>query len=199
MNDTKNIAYRDRLQSKETWWKQLLDVQRPYRANLRRLDMGFVLEVGCGIGRNLLSLRKIGIEAIGVDHNAHSVEEAVRRGFNALTVETFNSMYSEKKRQFDTLLVSHVLEHMTKLEAANLISFYLPYLKQQGRIIVITPQEKGFSSDSTHVEFMNFDIVSEVLEQSDLTIVEKYSFPLPRFFGKLYTHNEFVIVATRLP
>mgnify|MGYP001981888391 CR=1 FL=1 len=74
MNDTKNIAYRDRLQSKETWWKQLLDVQRPYRANLRRLDMGFVLEVGCGIGRNLLSLRKIGIEAIGVDHNAHSVD-----------------------------------------------------------------------------------------------------------------------------
>ena len=161
--------------------------------------MGFVLEVGCGIGRNLLSLRKIGIEAIGVDHNAHSVEEAVRRGFNALTVETFNSMYSDKKRQFDTLLVSHVLEHMTKLEAANLISFYLPYLKQQGRIIVITPQEKGFSSDSTHIEFMNFDIVSEVLEQSDLTIVEKYSFPLPRFFGKLFTHNEFVIVATRLP
>ena len=108
-------------------------------------------------------------------------------------------MYSEKKRQFDTLLVSHVLEHMTKPEAANLISFYLPYLKQQGRIIVITPQEKGFSSDPTHVEFMNFDILSEVLEQSDLTIVEKYSFPLPRFFGKLFTHNEFVVVATRLP
>ena len=127
------------------------------------------------------------------------MEEAVRRGFNALTVETFNSMYSDKKRQFDTLLVSHVLEHMTKLEAANLISFYLPYLKQQGRIIVITPQEKGFSSDPTHVEFMNFDIVSEVLEQSDRAIVEKYSFPLPRFFGKLFTHNEFVIVATRLP
>ena len=59
--------------------------------------MGFVLEVGCGIGRNLLSLRKIGIEAIGVDHNAHSVEEAVRRGFNALTVENIQLDVLRKK------------------------------------------------------------------------------------------------------
>jgi DNA primase len=30
------------------WWKQLLDVQRPYRWHIRRLELGFVLDVGCG-------------------------------------------------------------------------------------------------------------------------------------------------------
>ena len=42
-----------------------------YRWNLRRLDLGFTLEIGCGIGRNLEHLDGNGI---GIDHN----EEAVR-------------------------------------------------------------------------------------------------------------------------
>jgi len=45
-------------------------VQAPYRRNLRRLvgDRA-VLDVGCGIGRNLANL---GPGSVGVDHNAHS-------------------------------------------------------------------------------------------------------------------------------
>jgi 2-polyprenyl-3-methyl-5-hydroxy-6-metoxy-1,4-benzoquinol methylase len=197
VQDTKDIAYRDRLKSTETWWKRLLDVQRPYRANLKRLNLGHVLEVGCGIGRNLKSLKTIGVDAVGVDHNRHSVKEATLRGFNALTIKEFNSAYAQRKEIFDSILVAHVLEHMTKTEAVNLIAYYLPMLKTQGRVAIITPQEKGFSTDPTHVEFMDFQKIEEILRELGLSTLQQYSFPLPRLFGKSFTYNEFVVLAVK--
>src|SRR5436853_7487948 len=67
-------------------WKQWLDVQAPFRWNLRRLDPGFTLEIGCGIGRNLLHLPG---QSVGVDTNAHCVRAARARGLNAFTPDEF--------------------------------------------------------------------------------------------------------------
>ena len=74
MNDTRDREYTERLvRLQRAPWKRWLDVQAPYRWNLRRLHPGFTLEVGCGIGRNLEHLRGHGV---GLDHNAHSVAAA---------------------------------------------------------------------------------------------------------------------------
>jgi len=53
--DTTDRDYTERLgKLTGAGWKQRLDVQRPYRWNLRRLtEDRRVLDVGCGIGRNL--------------------------------------------------------------------------------------------------------------------------------------------------
>ena len=79
--------YADRLVRLQTArWKRWLDVQAPFRWNLRRLDPGFTLEIGCGIGRNLLHLRG---QSVGVDTNAHCVGAARGRGLTAFTPEEF--------------------------------------------------------------------------------------------------------------
>ena len=81
--DTVGRDYAERLETLEgARWKRLLDVQAPYRWNLRRLGLGFTLDVGCGIGRNLLHLDRRGV---GVDHNVASVEIARGRGCTAYT------------------------------------------------------------------------------------------------------------------
>jgi len=60
-------AYADRLESRAaSRWRKYLGVQLPYRWNLRRLRLGFVLDVGCGVGRNLAHLDGNGV---GVDPN----------------------------------------------------------------------------------------------------------------------------------
>jgi hypothetical protein len=51
--------------------RRLVDPQRPYRWNLRRHQPGFVLDIGCGIGRNL---EHVDGHGVGIDHNPACVE-----------------------------------------------------------------------------------------------------------------------------
>ena len=136
-------------------WKRVLDVQAPYRWFLRRLRLGRTLDVGCGIGRNLDNLDG---NAVGVDHNAEAIATCRARGFVAYTVDEFPDSVDAVRASFDALLFAHVLEHMPRDDAVALVEGYLPYLRRPGRVVLITPQERGHASDATHVEFMDLPV-----------------------------------------
>jgi len=170
---TKNSDYTNILLKKQTaWWKRLLDVQAPYRWNLQRLEPGLTLEIGCGIGRNLRHLNGQGIG-----------------------IEEFEDSNLNIPLHFDTLLLAHVAEHMLQKEVVELLNKYVPFLKQGGRLIMITPQEAGYKSDSTHVEFMDFSKLRNINKQLNLNTLREYSFPFPRFAGHVFTYNEFIAVS----
>jgi len=187
--DTAGADYAERLRRLEgAWWKRVLNVQAPYRWNLRRLHLGRTLDVGCGIGRNLINL---GPDSVGVDHNATSIATARQRGLVAYTVEEFLASEYAKPGAFDSMLVAHVVEHMPESDARDVVGMYLPYLKPGGRVLFITPQEKGYASDHTHVRFCGFAEVSSLARDLGLRVEKQYSFPLPRWAGKAFTYNEF--------
>ena len=173
------------------WWKKALDVQAPYRWKLRRLNLGFVLDVGCGIGRNLINLRGHGV---GIDHNRYSVQRARSRGLQAFTPEEFKLSEFDAPERFDSILMAHVAEHMTELEAVELLRRYLSLLRPQGRTILITPQEYSFSSDPTHIQFMTFQNLRAIGDAVGLELLKEFSFPFPRMFGHVFKYNEFVSV-----
>src|SRR6266478_9167810 len=105
VQDTKYSEYTDILRKKQiVKWKSLLNVQAPYRWNLLRLKPGYTLEIGCGIGRNLIHLKDQGI---GIDHNIPSVEIARKRGLKAFTPEEFNGSDYNIPQLFDSLLLAH--------------------------------------------------------------------------------------------
>jgi len=188
-------SYADsRLEAESVWWKRLLDVQRPYRAHLRRLKLGLVLEVGCGIGRNLVHLRS---SSVGVERDRRAVEIARSRGLPAFTPEGLLASQWSAPGRFDSLLFSHVLEHMTAAEATALVLEYLHLLRAGGQVVVLTPQEAGFRSDRTHVEFMDFKKVAAVLQRAGILPERHYSFPFPRLTGQLFKYNEFVTLARK--
>ena len=195
---TEGAAYADRLERLETvWWKRALDVQRPYRWNLRRLDPGFTLDIGCGLGRNLSHLDGNGV---GVDHNPDSVAIARSRGLTVFTPDEFAASEYAVPGRFDSLLCAHVVEHMPTPDAVELLRPHLRWVRDDGKVIVITPQERGFRSDPTHVEFVDFDSLRAITQALDLTWESGRSFPLPRAAGRAFTYNEFVVVArTRSP
>jgi predicted SAM-dependent methyltransferase len=106
------------------------------------------------------------------------------------------SEYNVAER-YDSLLTAHVAEHMTKQEFINLLSTYLPLLKIGGKVIVITPQEYGYKTDNTHVEFVDFDNIKGTFTQLGLLTEKQYSFPFPRIAGHLFQYNEFVSVGLK--
>lgn len=199
--DTTGQAYTDRLATLEqARWKQLLDVQAPYRWNLRRLlGQRRVLDIGCGIGRNLAHL---GAGSVGVDHNRHSVRTCRDRGLTAFTDDEFLALPPNQRGRFGGLLAAHVVEHLPPGCAAEVLAPYLDYLENgreddPDRIVLICPQQRGFASDPTHTVYFDQDRLAQLCTELGLVVDRQFSFPFPTWMGRAFTYNEFVTVARR--
>jgi hypothetical protein len=66
-----------------------------------------------------------------------------------------------------------------------------------GAIVFITPQERGYRTDDTHVSFVDFVGLAGLCADLGLRVTRRYSFPLPRRAGRWMTYNEFVVIAER--
>jgi len=182
-SDTSGEWYTDRLQRMTgRGWKRF--VPDPYRWNLRRLKLGRTLDVGCGIGRCLAFIDGNGV---GVDHNEKSVEVCRSRGLEAYTPDEFRNLDAGL---FDSILLSHVLEHTTVDEGQELLTSYVRYLKPGGRILLITPQLAGQKSDPTHVRLLDTDALRSQIEELGGVGIKTRSFPFPRFAGGIFRYNE---------
>jgi len=177
----------NRLQNKR--WKKVLNVQAPYRANIRRMKLGRTIDVGCGNGRNLGALSA---DSVGVDHNPHLVEAARLRGLTAYTSEEFFADPAlSAPASYDALLAAHFVEHLNYAEAVSILRQYLQLVRPGGRVVCITPQERGFASDPTHIEYADFAVLRRLSDDLGVRTVKQYSFPFPRALGKLFIYNEF--------
>ena len=191
---TEAESYARRLErTQQVWWKRVLPVQLPYRWNLRRQDLGRTLDVGCGLGRNLFTLPG---GSLGVDHNERAVEVARSRGLAAVTVEEFELTASEELGRFDSILLAHIIEHLTPGDAEALVAHYLPYLKPGGKVFFVCPQERGYRSDPTHVWFAQSHELEDLCRRVGLVPVRSFSFPFPRILGKAFIYNETCVLAS---
>ena len=194
MDDTRDPEYAVRLATLESkGWKKFFDVQAPYRRNLRNLDLGRTLDVGCGLGRNLMNLEN----GVGVDHNADAVSIARSRGLTAYTTDEWQGSGAAIHASFDSMLLAHVLEHVSQQDSDDIIAAYLPYLRPNGKLVLICPQEKGFPTDPTHIRWVNDAELRATGNRNGFSEIRSYSFPFPRFMGKFFTYNEFVYVGQR--
>jgi len=192
---TASDAYAQRLEGlQRVWWKRLLPVQAPYQWNLRRQRLGRTIEIGCGIGRNLATL---GSGSIGIDHNELAIDIARERGFTVFTPAKWQISPQRQVAAFDALLIAHVIEHLDDRSAVDLLAEYLPYVRPGGRVFFICPQEKGYASDPTHVQFVDGEKLAHLAVAAGLIPDRWYSFPFPRWAGKYFIYNEFCLTAAK--
>ncbi len=115
-----------------------------------------------------------------------------------MTVAEFFDSELARVPAFDTLLLAHVLEHMTYTESLNLMQEYLPLLRPGGGVFLICPQERGYASDPTHVTWFTGEDLQRLSLEVGLVPAKWRSFPLPRSAGRFFPYNEFT-VASRKP
>ena len=64
-------------------------------------------------------------------------------------------------------------------------------------VAVICPQERGYTTDHTHVTFLDGADIAGMLEEVGSAHPQVASFPFPRAVGKVFTYNETVVLADR--
>jgi hypothetical protein len=130
-----------------------------------------------------------------VDHNPEFVAECRDRGLVAFTPEEFQQSRYSAPAVFDAMICMHVLEHLEPGQGQELLATYLPTVRPGGRVVLATPQERGWDSDPTHTLHVDGDDLVGLAKELGLTSSGWKSFPLPAWAGKLFIYNEFQLVA----
>ena len=61
--------------------------------------------------------------------------------------------------------------------------------------MLITPQERGYASDDSHVHFVDGAELLRLMSGLGLRNTTTRSFPLPRALGRAFIYNEFIATA----
>ena len=180
--------------------RKLLPTNLPYSLNLKFNHLGRTLEIGSGLGRNLSVLPQ---GSIGFEHNVNSADYCrTKLGLEVLGKEQFQEfkLNPSNLESFDSILISHVLEHVEAENQLALILESAPLLRTGGKLVLITPQERGYVSTDSHITWTDFDRLLELINSlpGEWGLLRKYSYPFPRLIGKIFTYNEFFVVAKKL-
>jgi len=197
-NSTAEESYTKYLQARDSD-QSFLSRQyvRYYRWHIRRRATGRVLDIGCGIGMNM---RFLDSGCVGVDHNPTSIKAAKEFGFTAFTNEEFKTAGKSYLGAFDSMLIAHVMEHLDFETGVELVQEYLPYLKPNGRVVLITPNDRELKLDETHVRYVDLAVSRRTLEAvGGLKVIKAFGRPLPpKLAAGWHPVNENVAIAERV-
>lgn len=130
-----------------------------YRALARELAaFAPVLDLGCGSGTLLDTLRVLGVESRGVDASATAVAAVRQRGGSAELGDLLESLERTADGTYGSVFAGHVVEHLSPDKARTMFSEVWRVLRAGGRFVILTPNPKnlyvageGFWIDPTHV------------------------------------------------
>jgi len=88
----------------------LLPFKWRYRNSIHFVEMGRLLDIGCGNGTELYKLKKMGWETYGVEVNEEASERARSEGLSVFTGDLFKANFPDQF--FDVVRMSFVLEHL---------------------------------------------------------------------------------------
>ncbi len=168
-------------------------LKKLYVSRLLRKVSGATLDYGCGAGQLLARLPpgSLGLESnptlvAALQFAGLPVRQWTHRedGFDLPGLETHG---------FETLVISHVLEHLCN--PCDAFRRLLIASRELGvkRVLVVVPGERGYKSDQTHKTFIDMDwIVGQGWRSFDhFKMTAHEFFPLPwEAAGRLFIYNE---------
>ena len=130
-----------------------------YRPLARRLiAFAPVLDLGCGSGTLLETLRQLGVAGRGVDSSITAVQAARERGCEVEHGDLLEYLRRAQPGTFGAVFAGHVVEHLPPETAREMFRLVARIVRPGGLLVVLTPNPRnlyvageGFWTDPTHV------------------------------------------------
>jgi O-antigen chain-terminating methyltransferase len=100
--------------------------------------LGPVVDLGCGRGEFLELLREAGIEARGVEGNAHAVRECREKGLDVAAGDLLEFLRDQASASLGGLFAAQVVEHLPPPVLAALLAEAHRVLRPGGRLVLET-------------------------------------------------------------
>jgi hypothetical protein len=176
-------------------------IRKLYLDNILREVRGPTIDFGCGAGQ-LLSRLPAG--SVGLELNPHLVNRLRDSGLNAVRYDSDADDFEFKgfeKERFQTLVISHVLEHFDNVPQIMQRMFRGCFGLGIKRIIVVVPGIKGYRSDATHRTF----VTERFIDSHGLARCEGFNLARASYFpgnlrkfGSAFTFHELKMVYDRV-
>ena len=98
---------------------------------------GKVLDVGCGTGDTLLSLKSLGWDVYGMEMDRKAVAVCKKRGLTHIRLGTYEHIQTYENDTFDAIRLYHVIEHLP--DPKSCLKLLYKKLKKGGEVIIGTP------------------------------------------------------------
>jgi len=127
------------------------------RLLLRHLDTkgpGRLLEIGCGEGNFLSSMRGLGWQVTGVDSDPKAAQAAWEKHEISILTGRFEDC-EFLRDHFDVVVMNHVIEHV--VDPATLLAACADILRSEGVMLLVTPNSAGLGHTVFRRKWMGLD------------------------------------------
>lgn len=173
-------AFEDRFRGDE---KAITQRQEEYISDFKNSALDFkkypVLDIGCGRGEFLETLKRHGIRGIGIDINSDMVERAKKKGMEAIQGDATQFLKEARSQSLGVITGFHIVEHIPFPALLELFSSAHRALKKDGFVIFETPNPENlvvgacnFYMDPSHLNPIPPALLAFALETMGFRKVE---------------------------
>jgi 2-polyprenyl-3-methyl-5-hydroxy-6-metoxy-1,4-benzoquinol methylase len=137
--------FAERFRGTEEHVKASQQMYRPYFAGLRN-----VLDLGCGRGEFLESMREAGVAARGIDMSPESVAVCRQKGLSAEVADLSAYLSGLPEGDLDGIFCSQVVEHLPPLRLPEMLRLAVSRLARHGVIAIETPNPECLAIFATY-------------------------------------------------
>jgi O-antigen chain-terminating methyltransferase len=137
--------FAERFRGSEEYVKTGQQIYLPYFAGKRN-----VLDIGCGRGEFLETMRAAGVAARGIDLSLESIAICRHKGLEAETADLFEYLAALPEASLDGIFCSQVVEHLPPERLPDMIKLCASRLARNGAIAIETPNPECLAIFATH-------------------------------------------------
>lgn len=166
--------FAERFRGPEEYVRRNVEFYQPFFAGCTN-----VLDIGCGRGEFLGTMREQGIAARGIDLSEESVSQCKQVGLTAEVADLFAYLAAQPEEEFDGIFSSQVVEHLDPKSLPEMVRLCASRLRRGGILAIETPNPEclaifatHFYLDPTHTRPVPHPLMSFYMEEAGLGQIE---------------------------